>query len=264
MLRRLRVLLVEDDARIRALIADILGDGATVEGAASVEDAARLLDAPRRRSFDLVIVDCLLPGREGRVLPDGLELIRTLRRDRPTLPILAITGAAEPASLVVDAFRHGARDVLRKPFGVDELRAAVTRLTVRTGRRMAARSPAARAGVARVLSFLSEHAEQPASLDELARVASMSRSHLSRTFRQAVGVSLRVYVRNLRLERAQRRLVTSPRGSLTDIALDAGFYDLPHFDKAFRERFGISPSEFRRRRDLARAEAVRKAARRRA
>jgi AraC-like DNA-binding protein len=35
------------------------------------------------------------------------------------------------------------------------------------------------------------------------------------------------------------------------VALEAGFYDLPHFDKVFRERYGVSPSEFLRRKSLA-------------
>ena len=58
--------------------------------------------------------------------------------------------------------------------------------------------------------------------------------------------SLRDYVRDLRLKRAYRLLVTA-KLSLTSIAVESGFYDLPHFDKAFRHRFGISPHEFRTR-----------------
>ena len=41
-------------------------------------------------------------------------------------------------------------------------------------------------------------------------------------------------------------LTRAPGASLTNVALDAGFYDLPHLDKVFRERYGVSPSEFRK------------------
>jgi AraC-like DNA-binding protein len=244
----LRVLVVEDDPRILALIVDVLTGVATVHGAPDVEEAHRLLTTQRGRRYDLAIVDCLLPGPQGVPSARGVELIAGLRRDRPAMPILAITGASS-AAVVVDAFRSGARDVLRKPFAVDDLRAAVTRLTLRPGRRAPPRTAPSHAGVTRVLTYLAQHPEEPASLDTLARLASMSRSHLSRTFRDEVGVSIRAYVRNLRLEGAQRLLMRSPRTSLTDIAIDAGFYDLPHFDKAFRARFGVSPTEFLRRRD---------------
>lgn len=244
--RRLRVLVVEDDTRVRSLVEDILETTADVQGVSDVDEALRILaDAPPRQ-YDLVIVDCLLPGPDGGLAPRGVELIGAIHAQRPALPILAITGAGHVEAIIVAAFRNGARDLLRKPFGVEDLRASVARLTLRPGRRLET-APKTRAAVARVLTFLAEHVGQSVSLGDLARIAAMSRSHLSRTFRDAVGVPLRVYVRNLRLERAQQMLARSPETSLTEVALEAGFYDLPHFDKAFRERYGVSPSEFLRR-----------------
>jgi transcriptional regulator GlxA family with amidase domain len=61
-----------------------------------------------------------------------------------------------------------------------------------------------------------------------------------------IGMSLRDFVRDLRLNRAHDLLLGSSL-SLTTLAVDAGFYDLPHFDKAFRQRLGVSPQESRRR-----------------
>jgi AraC-like DNA-binding protein len=253
--KRLRVLVVEDDWRVRSLMEDILGTTADVHGAASVDEARALLAPGPRRPFDLVVVDCLLPGPDGRIEPRGVDLIGTIHAQWPSLPILAITGAGHVEPLIVAAFRGGARDLLRKPFGIEDFRASVARLTLRTGRKLETK-PRTRAGVARVLAFLAEHVGQTVSLEELARVAAMSRSHLSRTFHDAVGIPLRAYVRHLRLERAQQILARSPRVSLTEVALEAGFYDLPHFDKAFRERYGVSPSEFLRRKALAPGAAV--------
>ena len=244
--RRLRVLVVEDDARVRELLQDILEAVADVHSVASFDEAGQVIAGMPRRHFDLVVVDCLLPATDGSLEPRGIELIGAIRTERPALPILAITGGGNFDTLIVAAFQNGARDLLRKPFGIEDFRASVARLTLRTGRRGAL--PRTQAGVARVLAFLAEHVGQPVTLDDLARVAAMSRYHLSRTFRVSVGVPLRSYVRNLRLERAQQMLARSPEASLTDVALDAGFYDLPHFDKAFRERYGVSPSEFRKAR----------------
>jgi AraC-like DNA-binding protein len=259
--RRLHVLVVEDDSRVRSLVEDILGSAAEVHAASSPDEAMELLLRGARPPIDLVIADCLLPGPDGRLEPHGIELIGSIHAQWPTLPILAITGAGHVEAIIVAAFRNGARDLLRKPFGIEDFRASVARLTLRTGRKLEAH-PRTRAGVARVLAFLAEHVGQTVSLGDLARVAAMSRSHLSRTFRDAVGVPLRVYVRNLRLERAQQMLARSPRASLTEVALEAGFYDLPHFDKVFRERYGVSPSEFLRRKSLPTGPAVSKRARR--
>jgi transcriptional regulator GlxA family with amidase domain len=77
-------------------------------------------------------------------------------------------------------------------------------------------------------------------------MAGMSRSHFSRTFHAVAGMTLRDYVRELRPKQAQHLLGTS-RLSLTYIATECGFCDLPHLDKAFRQRFGISPRLFRSR-----------------
>jgi len=258
--RRLRALVVEDDSRIRRLVEDILEPTATVESAGDADEALRIFIAAPRQRFDLVIVDCLLPIPGGGVAPRGVELIGRLHERYPTLPIIAITGAPDADALIVAAFRGGARDLLRKPFGVEDLRASVARVTLQPHRRGA--PPRTREAIARVLTFLAEHTNQHVSLGALAQLAAMSRSHLSRTFRHTVGVPLRVYVRNLRLEHAQKILAGSPASSLTDVALDAGFYDLPHFDKAFRERYGVSPSEFLRRRALAQHDPRRRRARR--
>jgi AraC-like DNA-binding protein len=98
----------------------------------------------------------------------------------------------------------------------------------------------------RIRTFLGEHTEETLTLRELSAMASMSRSHFSHTFHVVLGMSLRDYVRDLRLQRTHLLLLAFPL-SLTAIAAESGFYDLPHLDKAFRHRLGVSPLEFRRR-----------------
>jgi len=85
-------------------------------------------------------------------------------------------------------------------------------------------------------------------------MASKSRPHFSHLFHAVLGMPLREYVRTVRLERAYRLLLTTPL-SLTAIAAEAGFYDLPHLDKAFRHRLGMTLRDFQlrhagRRRDF--------------
>lgn len=84
------------------------------------------------------------------------------------------------------------------------------------------------------------------SLEELARNLSCSPFHLSRTFRQMTGISLRRYVTRLRTSMAAERLANGER-DLTGLALDLGFSDHSHFTNTFRKECGISPSRFRAR-----------------
>jgi transcriptional regulator GlxA family with amidase domain len=133
----------------------------------------------------------------------------------------------------------GVREILKQPFTVADLVGVVRRLTRRPGRRSPA-SPAIIDRIKRILASLGGHRESPATLEELATGAAMSRSHFSHTFHAVVGMALRDYVRELRLQQAHR-LILDSQLSLTDVAIDSGFYDVPYFDKAFRQRIGVSP-----------------------
>jgi AraC-like DNA-binding protein len=72
----------------------------------------------------------------------------------------------------------------------------------------------------------------------------LSRWRFSRRFREATGTSFREYLTIVRLAHARQLLVSSSR-SITDIAHEVGFYDLPHFDRTFRAWFGVTPRTFR-------------------
>jgi AraC-like DNA-binding protein len=110
------------------------------------------------------------------------------------------------------------------------------------------RPPSARnvAKIKRILTTLDGHVGQGHELDELAAIAGLSRSYFSKIFHAVAGMSLRDYLRAVKLKRAIE-LVRSSTRSLTDIAVESGFYDLAHLDKAFRQRFGTSPYNFRAR-----------------
>jgi AraC family transcriptional regulator len=112
---------------------------------------------------------------------------------------------------------------------------------------MATRTRSSRLDLTRIVRVLNERdLDNLPSLDELAGMAQMSRSDFSRTFHAVAGISLRDYFQDLRLRRSAELLLTSNQ-PLTDIAQECGFYDLPHLDKAFRRRFGMTPFDFRRR-----------------
>ncbi len=171
-------------------------------------------------------------------------LVKTMYERWPWIPVVVIGRIPDRARLTGQMLLSGARTFLQKPVTAAALRAAVTDGVDRVGKR----SPTASAVAAmnRIRTLLGEHAGETLTLRELAEMASMSRSHFSHTFHAVLGMSLRDYVRDLRLQRVHRLLLASPL-SLTAIAAESGFYDLPHLDKAFRHRLGVSPLEFRRR-----------------
>jgi DNA-binding response OmpR family regulator len=111
-----RVLVIEDESRIRSFVAHALeADGLAVDGADNGQDG---LERAMRGTYDLVILDLLLPRR------DGLSVLRELRRRFPDLPVLIVSARSDlPTKL--RGFDLGANDYVAKPFAVDELLARV-------------------------------------------------------------------------------------------------------------------------------------------
>lgn len=96
----------------------------------------------------------------------------------------------------------------------------------------------------RVLIHIQECLDEPLTITRLAEVACLSPFHFHRIFAAHVGETVAEHVRRLRLERAATKLAfTGER--VTDTALGAGYETPAAFTRAFRERFGVSPSEFR-------------------
>jgi AraC family transcriptional regulator len=98
--------------------------------------------------------------------------------------------------------------------------------------------------ILRALVHIQEHLEDPLDLDTLARIACFSPYHFHRIFRGLVGETLADHIRRLRLEKAAQRLKSTER-PVTDIAFEAGYAAHEAFTRAFRARFGASPSGFR-------------------
>src|SRR5689334_20829138 len=109
------ILLADDEEKILKTLGRALReDGHEVVTAPNAKDATRLLS---ERSFDLLIIDFLMPDRT------GLDVIRELaagtpEAERPAVVMMTAHGSIENA---VEAMKLGARDYLQKPFEVDEL-----------------------------------------------------------------------------------------------------------------------------------------------
>lgn len=114
------ILVIDDEADIRELIAGILEDeGHQVRAA---RDADEALEALRRRKPALVILDVWLQGSR----LDGLELLATLKEIDPDMPVVVISGHGT-IETAVTAIRRGAYDFIEKPFTADRLLVVVGR-----------------------------------------------------------------------------------------------------------------------------------------
>jgi AraC-like DNA-binding protein len=79
--------------------------------------------------------------------------------------------------------------------------------------------------------------------EERAALCNLERFHFLKLFKQTVGMTPHAWIVRLRLERACSLLSHTGR-SLTQVAQEVGFYDQSHFNRAFRQAFGVSPSKY--------------------
>ena len=105
---------LEDDLKMEGYDVEVVGDGTT---------AAR---RARETAFDLILLDLMLPGK------DGFEVCRELRRAGLRTPILMLTAKTQEAEKVM-GLELGADDYVTKPFGTRELRARIKALLRRAG-----------------------------------------------------------------------------------------------------------------------------------
>jgi two-component system OmpR family response regulator/two-component system phosphate regulon response regulator OmpR len=187
--RHQRLLVVDDDARLRDLLTRYLGEqGFEVK---AVGDGAQMDRALTREYVDLIVLDLMLPGE------DGLAICRRLRGTGATTPIIMLTAKGEDIDRIV-GLEMGADDYLPKPFNPRELLArihAVLRrqaapppgtpesggelvcfgevevdLAARTLKRGAENMPLT-TGEFAVLKVLLQHPRQPLSRDKLMALA---------------------------------------------------------------------------------------------
>lgn len=122
------VLVIDDDDLVRRLLVHALsGARYTVIEAA---DGQAGLSLARSSAVDLVVTDLVMPVQE------GVETIMSLRRERPTLPIIAISGGVTNSRLYLDiAAKIGARRILPKPFTPKELIQVIEQVLAEEGQR---------------------------------------------------------------------------------------------------------------------------------
>ena len=100
--------------------------------------------------------------------------------------------------------------------------------------------------VSRVILYMQDHLTEPISVQQLADMVYVSKSYLSRLFKQKTGVSLMDYLNSLRMESAKAMLVASNLNT-EEIAYQTGYHSTKFFYRAFRAYTGMSTREYRNR-----------------
>lgn len=241
-----RVLVVDDRMDSVALLLDFLkGHRFDVMAALSGEDGLRKALAGQP---DAILLDVSMPGM------GGYEACRRIKRE-PALaavPVIFLS-ACDTVESKLHGFAAGGVDYVSKPFCAQEV---LARLFVHLRRAY----PPSLSGVglppahprsrddeivhAAETALRRKNASWP-GLSELAHQIGTNERKLTDLFKQQFGMTVYEYLMNLRLEAARAELGIATR-HIQQIAFDAGYGNASDFSRAFRQRYGLSPREYRR------------------
>ena len=192
-----KILIVDDDARLRDLLLRYLGEqGFAAQAAPNGQFMDKLID---RELFDLIVLDLMMPQE------DGLSICRRLRAAGNTTPIIMLTAKGEEVDRIV-GLEMGADDYLPKPFNPREL---VARITAVLRRVTEAGPPASPAPENETVSF------GPYALNLATR--SMTKDGANMTLTSGEFSVLKVLVRHPRKPLSRDKLMELARGREYDV-----------------------------------------------
>jgi signal transduction histidine kinase/DNA-binding response OmpR family regulator/ligand-binding sensor domain-containing protein len=248
---RYTVLLVEDNQDVITYLSSILSLYYRVETASNgKEGIAKALEL----TPDLIVSDVMMPDT------DGFELCQTLKTDERTshIPIILLTAKADQASKV-EGLTYGADAYLTKPFHKEELLVRVEKLIEQRRKlqekyqqagslRPLLQAPAAGIDdtfLQKVVRHIETHlSDEEYGMPQLCKAMNMSRSNLFRKLKALTGKSATDLIRTMRLEKAKELLETTEM-SVSEVCYAVGFNNTSYFSTAFREAYGVAPSEMR-------------------
>jgi signal transduction histidine kinase/DNA-binding response OmpR family regulator len=243
------ILVVEDNAEMRAYLQEQLVDPWTVLAAPDGRAAWKMVQA---EAPDLVLSDVMMPGL------NGFELCRRIKADEAlrTIPVLLLTARAD-ADATREGLSAGADDYVAKPFDAEELRQRIeNHLAARRHLRNQYREELEidafeavteieqRSFVETAIEAVEAHLGNPDfTVEQLAEAVALSRRQLTRRLKQAVGETPSSFIRQYRIERA-KTLFENGAETVSEVAYATGFRSPSHFSQAFKEEVGTTPSGY--------------------
>ena len=243
-----RVLVIDDNADIRAYATALLGDEYDVMEAS---DGSEGLKKAVRKVPDVVVCDVMMSGM------DGLECCKHLKSDSLTchIPVILLTAKTLDEHRA-EGYAYGADAYLTKPFNGNVLKARIKNLI--TNRKLmkivfgndAQQEPMEAVAQSAESQFVEKFrtiiqgnlGNSDLNVETISHEMGISRAQLYRKIKSITGISPNDIIREARMKRADRLLETTDK-SVSEIAYEVGFSSPSYFTKCYREFFGRTPNK---------------------
>lgn len=266
------VLIVEDNSDMRRFLHETLSPFFDVIPASNGAHALELLDeraVKEEQGPELIITDLMMPEM------DGYSLLEALKADArwQGVPVIVLTARASLSDRLA-ALRFGVDDYLAKPFDTEELLARAANLIQNYRKRQEWRRKQAAEGRGKTgakaqfpnleqlllpeerlpvdqqwlekveKAALHQIGDSDFGPEGLAGELSLSSRQLRRKLKQLTGMTPTDYLREARLQKARLLLENNSCSTVAEACYAVGLFDLKHFAKIFRRRFGKNPSDY--------------------
>ena len=232
----MKVLIVEDELLEGAALARILETryGGRFAPILSARDGEQAVALALREKPDLILMDINLP------VLSGLEAAGQIAQQLPDTKLIMVSAYSDCEHLR-QSMRSHAMDYIVKPYSVETLCEAVNRvLADRPEGELYGRA----AVVDQVKKYLNEHYAENVTLQQVAGSVNLDKSYLGRVFRDACGVTVMGYLKEVRLAHAKEQLLRGRPAA--EVAIATGFGDPAYFSRYFKQTVGCTPTQYRR------------------
>lgn len=248
------LLLVEDHSDLQELMKDDLKKEYRFIQAYNGEEG---IEMALEHVPDLIISDVMMPKKT------GFELCEALKRDQRTshIPIVLLTARAEQMNKL-QGLEMGADDYLAKPFDAHELKARARNLI--QGRELLRKRFAEKTEFVMIdpqeithnatdqafmekLSneFANNFSNENYGVEQIAEALNISARQMNRKLKAMIGLSTNKILQNFRLQKS-KELLENPELQVKEIGFMVGFASAPYFNKCFRDKFNMTPIEYRK------------------
>lgn len=222
----IKAIIADDEPAVASIIKHFIKtEGLPLDIAGVAENGEQALELIRKIKPDLTFIDIQMP------IYTGLEVMRQC----PDTRYIIIT-AFESFSYAQEALRLGARDILLKPIDSAQLIEAVSRSIEFqfTANQL----------TNQILQYIHTNYAAQIDLRILAEMLHASPSHLARTFKKFMNISIVSYINKVRIDKAKAQLADKSL-SIQEVASNAGYESLNNFYKYFKMITGLTPAAYR-------------------
>ena len=255
-----KMLIVEDDASIREMLAELFR---TFYQVITASDGVEALELVQKEMPSIVLSDVVMPRMS------GTELCKQIKGEFNTchIPVVLLT-ARTAVEHTVEGLRLGADDYITKPFSATYLKTRIASLLrqrkslqeiymakLTEGKEIAVAealtpsqpqiTPYDEQFMQKVMEFIEEQMDNAElTIDEFAEHLMLSRTIFYRKLKSIIGLTPVDFIREVRIKRAAQ-LIDSGEYNFSQVAYMTGFNDPKYFSKCFKKVVGITPSEYK-------------------